>query len=339
MALEPITRQEQIIAGKDLQPITRMERFLKEYGGGGSGGGVSSWNDLPDKPFGVETVLGAELINGTYTTASIPAYGGAFGADLGFDEALSVVPESIDVVLDGVEYNNLSVTATPAGSLAGNLSKANTLLGTSFADTGEPFVIGISTTGVLLFTTMISSTTHSLIVKLPDVEAVHKLDNKFIDAEWMATRVINKGDVVLGEGEITSTHGGGTNVMRTILDPLKALEAGKSYIVIWDGEEYLCTASTIDGGFIALGNFGISGGEGLENTGEPFLVSYAVDYGSGMLVIDWLTGESHTCGVYEGEKVANPLPEEYMPVLTSPGGKKFKLTVDDSGTVTATEVT
>ena len=34
MALEPITRAEQIIAGKDLQPITRMEKFLKEYGGG-----------------------------------------------------------------------------------------------------------------------------------------------------------------------------------------------------------------------------------------------------------------------------------------------------------------
>ena len=35
MALEPITREEQIIAGKDLKPITRMEMFLKEYGGGG----------------------------------------------------------------------------------------------------------------------------------------------------------------------------------------------------------------------------------------------------------------------------------------------------------------
>lgn len=39
MALEPITRQEKIIAGKDLQPVTRMEFFLKAYGGGGSGGG------------------------------------------------------------------------------------------------------------------------------------------------------------------------------------------------------------------------------------------------------------------------------------------------------------
>lgn len=42
MALEPITRQEQIIAGKDLQPVTRMEFFLKAYGGGGSGGGVTT---------------------------------------------------------------------------------------------------------------------------------------------------------------------------------------------------------------------------------------------------------------------------------------------------------
>ena len=42
MELEAITRQEQIIAGKDLQPVTRMEFFLKAYGGGGSGGGVQS---------------------------------------------------------------------------------------------------------------------------------------------------------------------------------------------------------------------------------------------------------------------------------------------------------
>ena len=33
MALEPITRQEKIIAGQDLTPITRMEKFLKDFGG------------------------------------------------------------------------------------------------------------------------------------------------------------------------------------------------------------------------------------------------------------------------------------------------------------------
>ena len=43
MALEPITRKEKIIAGENLEPITRMEQFLKKFGGsggsGGSGGG------------------------------------------------------------------------------------------------------------------------------------------------------------------------------------------------------------------------------------------------------------------------------------------------------------
>ena len=58
MALEPITRQEKIIAGQDLKPITRMEMFLKQYAGGSSGGGVgdlilvqvideSLWGNIP----------------------------------------------------------------------------------------------------------------------------------------------------------------------------------------------------------------------------------------------------------------------------------------------------
>ena len=33
-----------------------------------------------------------------------------------------------------------------------------------------------------------------------------------------------------------------------------------------------------------------------------------------------------------------PLDEKYLPILTSPSGKKFKLSVDDSGTISATEV-
>ena len=41
MALEPITRKEKIIAGENLEPITRMEQFLKKFGGSGGSGGVS----------------------------------------------------------------------------------------------------------------------------------------------------------------------------------------------------------------------------------------------------------------------------------------------------------
>ena len=62
MALEPITRQEQIIAGKDLEPITRMEKFLKQYGGGGGGGGSGFEYDFIIKTDG-ETYT---LDTGTY---------------------------------------------------------------------------------------------------------------------------------------------------------------------------------------------------------------------------------------------------------------------------------
>lgn len=40
----------------------------------------------------------------------------------------------------------------------------------------------------------------------------------------------------------------------------------------------------------------------------------------------------------EPENVYHPMHEELMPILTSPGGKKYKLTVADDGTVTTTAV-
>lgn len=64
MALEPITRQEQIVAGKDLKPITRLEMFLKQYGGGSGGGGSSGGKE----PFFTGTLdkdnLAENLISG-----------------------------------------------------------------------------------------------------------------------------------------------------------------------------------------------------------------------------------------------------------------------------------
>ena len=57
MALEPITRKEKIIAGENLEPITRMEQFLKKFGGsggsggsGGGGGGVTTLHINVNRP-------------------------------------------------------------------------------------------------------------------------------------------------------------------------------------------------------------------------------------------------------------------------------------------------
>ena len=65
MALEPITRQEKIIAGQDLTPITRMEMFLKNFGGGGGGGGVTTLHINV-------TALNEETMEATFTADKTP---------------------------------------------------------------------------------------------------------------------------------------------------------------------------------------------------------------------------------------------------------------------------
>lgn len=132
MVLEPITRQEQIIAGKDLKPITRMERFLKEYGGGSGGGSGSSvqtdWNQtdetaadfIKNKPFkgkptwddvGSEAVVFYDEQNVSFT-------------DMGVEFEISSAPSAGDTVtveFDGVIYKLLLQDSGLGMLFAGNL--------------------------------------------------------------------------------------------------------------------------------------------------------------------------------------------------------------------------
>ena len=70
MELKPITRQEKIIAGQDLEPITRMEMFLKNFGGGGgsapAAGGVTTLHINV-------TAVNMETMKATFTADKTPA--------------------------------------------------------------------------------------------------------------------------------------------------------------------------------------------------------------------------------------------------------------------------
>ena len=66
MALEPITRKEKIIAGENLEPITRMEQFLKKFGGSGGGsGGVTTLHINV-------TAINTETMEATFTADKTP---------------------------------------------------------------------------------------------------------------------------------------------------------------------------------------------------------------------------------------------------------------------------
>lgn len=112
MELEPITRQEKIIAGQDLTPITRMEKFLKNFGGGGGGGVQPDWNQNDDtqpdyvknRPFWREKTkeLMFPHITGPIEVTTENDGNGFFIAT---GELFSLKPDVTNyVVFDGVEY-------------------------------------------------------------------------------------------------------------------------------------------------------------------------------------------------------------------------------------------
>ena len=115
---------------------------------------------------------------------------------------------------------------------------------------------------------------------------------------------------------------------------------GRSYTVNWDGAKYECVCVERNK-TATLGNLSIMG-EG-EDTGEPFLYE-AGRFGT------FDTAVSHTISVTTAEEVITPMAVEFLPNVvvldfiimnssTTDSTKKFKITVDDGGTLTATEAT
>ena len=180
MELEPITRQEKIIAGQDLTPITRMEKFLKNFGGGGGGGVQPDWNQndnaqpdyVKNRPFytgaPVETVLVEETTvpfvdsNGLYLTE----FPSTFEATVG---------ETYKVSWDGVAYEcTCVVTERPPLPIIGNLS----VMGLG-SDTGEPFVMYIHNGREILVATADTSASHTFSISGLVTEIV-KIDEKYL---------------------------------------------------------------------------------------------------------------------------------------------------------------
>ena len=115
---------------------------------------------------------------------------------------------------------------------------------------------------------------------------------------------------------------------------------GHTYTVIWDGVEYECLCADNDKKRY-LGNNSIFGNG--NDTGEPFLYDY---YQNAFATLD--TSATHTISVKTTAETVTPMAAEFLPSevdelimnsSTTDSTKKFKITVDDNGTISATEVT
>ena len=143
--------------------------------------------------------------------------------------------------------------------------------------------------------------------------------------------------------ELTSS---GTSYRCTLPDPLVfEIVVGQTYTVNWDGTEYECVCVSLAEDIYIIGNLSIMGRG--DDTGEPFLYTYNNATPNGHFnTLD--TAASHTISVKTTAETVTPMAEEFLPTgirelimnsSTPDSTKKFKITVDDSGTISATEVT
>ena len=186
MELEPITRKEKIIAGQDLTPITRMEMFIKQFGGGGGGGSVPkplTFDYMPDgypkKSVQTVTLMEEQEVAFVFNSES-SVYAGALQTGIEID-----VGQTYRVNWDGTEYECVGEPAFDGtASILGNLSIAG--LGD---DTGEPFLYMYDNTATSgSFATFDTSASHTISVKTT-AETVTPIAEEFLPAGTKNTTV------------------------------------------------------------------------------------------------------------------------------------------------------
>ena len=179
MALEPITRQEKIIAGQDSTPITRMEKFLKNFGGGG--GSVTkplTYDYMPEgypsKTMGTKTLMEDQEVAFTLNKGVYVAL---------ITDAFEVVEDQTYTVnWDGTGYECVGAIFNSI-PLLGNLS----IMGMG-DDTGEPFLYAYNISqSAGQFGTLDTSASHTISVKTTG-EILTPMAEEFIPSAAIITR-------------------------------------------------------------------------------------------------------------------------------------------------------
>lgn len=152
------------------------------------------------------------------------------------------------------------------------------------------------------------------ISALPDNEEVfHKLDDRYINAEWLANRTEGSEAILIESVQPFNT--GSPSYAKQ--DFLFRLEANQQYSVYWDGEIYQCHVGVVTSDIVVgyfLGNAALLSDE-YPDSGEPFCVVHISIMGIPLLTeIAASNNETeHTVAIYATGNIRNRLPFKYMP--------------------------
>lgn len=328
MSLEPITRQEQIIAGKELEPITRMEKFLKEYVGGSGGGytdqvpvstdadgsvfnGTGYQNDsyISSGTGGVSSQAGY-VVTGfiPYAEGDVIRFKGAIWGEgsysrIAFYDAdknkilVGTYPSSGEVADEGNGVYRLTPSVAEGGGKA--------FVRLSFYGTGENLVVTINekiVSAVADWNTMLNKPFYE-----EDDGTIHHLDHKYIKDMYYEERRLM--DIV---PETTLEFSGAGDNTRGFINAT-ALVEGDTYTIVWDGVPYTCIGAFVnfDGiNMVGVGNWAAIGGE---NTGEPFAIA-CIPANDWYVPIPMTDGTSHTFKISGEVDVVTTIPVKYAPV-------------------------
>lgn len=370
MNLELITRQEQIIAGKDLEPITRTERFLKEYG-------VSNY-------FGETETVVNEPLNITWdgNTEGLVSVAGVFYkiSDLVLtDEQISLVTVHGS---DGSSYGATNHTEAMGDMVFVGfrvkvvvIKKDNAELeGIIFPEKGLYFMLE----GEMYVTSL---TTTEPVPQTKTV--VHKLDKKFLPAGvvWSVngTAPDENGNVEIQTGSSTGSTiptGSATGTDAVAIMSNATASASYTFAVGYNAQATSAQAFAIGlrakangvqtfaiGMSTTASDYSMALGHSTEATGNTSyaLGNYVTAASDGQMVLGKY-GVTDSDGKYtfiigngsSASTRANAMTIDsshnvvffgtiegkalILPSSTEGSTKKFKLTVDDSGIITATEV-
>ena len=387
MALEPITRQEKIIAGQDLTPITRMEKFLKQFGGGGGGlptGGAPYQQLVTDGDGNAKWENRLAYETEPVVTEIVPEETVAFSdSDFGksamWPPTFNPVAGSIYIVrIDGAEYTCQCVEAE------GHFAFGNFSITGAGDDTGEPF-FAFNNFGPWAFVSSDSASEHTISISWMQV-SISKIDEKYLP-DNLAT----KSDVEVVQTTAENAQTAADKAQATVNNAQNMANSNKEFLYSAFGSAVTFTfdkqtsgrdtfvfnafnyykisdfnpapedvisfkgtsengtdRSTINTGRNAMGYgfFIVVAAAGrcsitLDSNGTPVTREFIAP-SAGIYACYKENNLYQTAGTGEftlrGSTGSSPITGLLLKSSTAGSTKKFKITVDDSGTISATEV-